>query len=177
MVKKLCKFFGYSVFFIVALLYFTPKVSLYYFLETKLNQLNIVIGLEEAVDNGFTLDLKHQTVYYKSIQSATIKEANLHFFILYNALNFKDITLSSIAKSFFPLYIENATIQYTLFNPLYLQVAIDGEFGKSNVRYSILKRTLHIELLPSDLMLNSYMNTLKNMHKNKEGEYSYDTAI
>lgn len=177
MVKKLCKFFGYSVFFIVALIYFTPKVSLYYFLETKLNQLEIVIGLEEALDNGFTLGVKHQSVYYKSIQSATIKEAHLKIFMLYNALNFKDITLSSVAKSFFPLHIENATIQYTLFNPLYIQAVIDGEFGKANARYSILKKTLHIELLPSDLMLKSYMNTLKNMQKNKEGEYSYDTAI
>ncbi len=177
MVKKLYKFFGYSVFFIVTLMYFTPKISLYYFLETKLNHFAVVIDSEEAIDNGFTLKINHQTVYYESIQSATIKESTLKLLILYNALNLQDITLSSAAKSFVPLHIDTATITYTLFDPLYIKAAMDGEFGKAHVRYNLLERTLHLELFPSELMLKSYVNTLKNMRKSKEGEFTYDKTI
>lgn len=177
MVKKLCKFFGYSVFFIVALIYFTPKASLYYFVETKLNQFDVVISNEEAVDKGFALEIDHQIIYYKSIQSANIQKTNLKLSMLYNALTLKDITLSSVAKSFIPLHIEKATIKYTIFDPLDIKAVIDGEFGRANIRFSILKRTLHLELFPSELMLKSYVNTLKNMRKQKEGEYTYDKTI
>lgn len=177
MVKKFCKFFGYSVFFIVALIYFMPKVNLYYFLETKLNLLDVVISSEDAIDKGFTLELNHQDVYYKSIQSMNIQKTHIKIFILHNTLNFEDVMLSNIAKSFLPLHIHHAMITYTLFDPLHIKADVDGEFGKANVRFNILKNTFHMKLFPSELMLESYENTLKNMRKHKEGEFIYDKTI
>lgn len=177
MVNKFYKFFGYSAFFILALMYFIPKVSLYYFLETKLNQFNIVISSEETIDKGFTLQINNPNIYYTSIQSANIKEINIQLFMLYNVVNLQDMTLSSTAKSFIPLHIENVTIKYTIFDPLYIKANIDGEFGKANVSFGILKKILHLELFPSELMSKSYMNTLKDMNKNKEGEFAYDKTI
>lgn len=177
MVKKLFKFFGYSAFFIVALMYFTPKVSLYYFLETKLNQFAVVISSEEAVDKGFTLELDHADVYYKSIQSANIEKVDIKLLVLYNALSFQNIKISSAAKSFIPLHVQNANIKYTIFDPLHIKADIVGEFGNANVSFDILKRTLHLKLIPSALMLKSYGNTLKNMSKNENGGYTYDKTI
>ncbi|WP_415396554.1 hypothetical protein [Sulfurimonas sp. CS5] len=177
MVKKLYKFFGYSLVFILALMYFVPKVSLYYFLETKLDQFAVVISSEEVLDKGFTLKIKHADLYYKSIQSANIQESNIKLFVLYNAVDFQNITLSSAAKFFVPLHVKNINIKYTMFDPLYIKADVEGEFGKANVRFSIFDKTLHLKLLPSELMLKSYVNTLKNMSKNEKGEYIYDKTI
>jgi hypothetical protein len=177
MVKKLFKFFGYSLFFIVALMYFTPKVSVYYFLETKLTQFAVVVSSEEAIDKGFTLELNHADVYYKSIQSANIETTDIKLFVLYNALSFQNITISSAAKSFVPLHVQNANIKYTIFDPLHIKADIVGEFGNANVSFDIREKTLHLKLFPSPLMLKSYGNTLKNMRKNEKGEFTYDKTI
>jgi hypothetical protein len=177
MVKKVTKFFGYSLFFLLALFYFTPKVSVYYFLETLLAPHAVVISSEEAVDRGFTLQINHANISVKGIESANIGVIDVKIFALYNAIDFKDITLSSAAQSFIPLHVETATLKYTILDPLNVVAKIKGEFGEANVTFNILEKALHLELIPSDLMLKEYKNSLQNMSKNENGEYVYDKTI
>lgn len=177
MVKKLTKFFGYSLFFLLALMYFTPKVSIYYFLETLLAPHAVVISSEEAVDRGFTLQINHANISFKAIESANIAEIDIKIFALYNVIHCKDITLSGAAQSFIPLHVEAATLKYSVFNPLNVVAKINGEFGEANVTFNILERALHLKVVPSDLMLKDYKNTLQNMSKNENGEYIYDKTI
>ena len=177
MVKKMTKFLGYSLFFILALICFTPKVSVYYFLETMLVPHAIAINSETAVDNAFTLSVNNANISVQSIESANIAETNVKIFALYNRIEFKDITLSATSQVFVPRHVESANISYTLLNPLNVVAKINGAFGEADVKFNLIERALHLKVIPSELMLKEYKNTLQNMSKNENGEYVYDKNI
>ncbi|MFA6136545.1 MAG: hypothetical protein WC667_00525 [Sulfurimonas sp.] len=177
MVKKITKFLAYFVFFILALMYFAPKVSLYYFLESRLAPLGIIISTEDATDRGFSLDIKSANISFKSIESANIAEINVKIFALYNVIDFENITLSTAVKSFLPLHVETAKVRYTILDPLNLKAELKGEFGDAEAEFNLMKRALHLELIPSPLMLKEYKTTLQSMKINERGRYLYDQNI
>jgi len=174
MVKKLFKFLAYLLLFFFAFIYFAPKVALYYVAEKELSKFDIVISDEIAKERGFSLELSDATLYVKSIESAEVKESSLTLLGLYNHLSVEDITLSSTAKAFLPLYIESINATYALYNPLNVTLNAEGEFGELDASFNILERTLHIEMLPSVVMLQKYKNSLRELTKNEDGSYSYD---
>ena len=174
MVKKLGVFLAYVIFFLLSLMYFTPKVSIYYFLEQQIKEFDVVISNEEVIDRGFTLDIKHSDVSVKSIDSASISEVYVNVFGLYNSIGLREVLLSSTAKTFIPLQVESVNISYTIFDPLHVNAKAIGEFGKAYASFSVLERSLHVRLLPSDKMMKSYKSTLRNFKKDENGEYIYD---
>jgi len=171
---KIARFIAYTFFFIMALMYFFPKVSVYYFLEQQLKPYGIIISSEEIEDSGFGLSVTHATISAKSIESANIANIDTKVFGFYNSLNMSDISLSTAAASFVPLHVESASLKYTIFNPLNVVAHAYGEFGEADVSINILERSLHVDLIPSKMMLKDYRNTLRNLKKSDNGEFVYD---
>lgn len=177
MVKRISIFFAYSMFFILALMYFTPKKSLYFLLERELKSYDVIISNEEVKDSGFTLELQNADLFVKSIKSANAKEVSLKIFAIYNALTLNDITLSNAAASFVPLHIDELDISHSIFNPLNITVYGIGEFGEAEATFSILDRTLHVDIEPSDKMKKEYKNSMRQLKKSEDGGYSYDKTF
>jgi len=177
MVKKIVKFSLYVLFFLAAVLFFIPKVSLYYLAEKELKKYDVVVSNERVDDRGFTLSINSANVYVKSIKSANIVEINIKPFLLYNGVNVKNITLADTAKSFVPLKIEQLNIEYSLFNPLNITANAKGEFGELEISVQVVERRVHLELQPSKLMLKSYQNTLRQLKKTENGGYVYDKVL
>lgn len=177
MVKKLAVFFAYVLFFILALMYFTPKISAYYFLEQQAKPFGLLISKEKLSDTGFSLNIEDASVSFKSIESANIKNTNIKVFGIYNSVSLENIALSSAAASFVPLNVDVANISYTVFSPLSVNAYINGEFGEAQAIYDIVQNAIHIELIPSKKMLKKYRSTLTNLKKQKSGEYIYDQAF
>lgn len=177
MVKKITKFLAYSLFFILAFIYFAPKVSIYYFLETMLLPYAITISSEAVVDNALSLSINHANISIQSIESANIEETNVKIFALYNVIEFKNITLSKALQPFVPRHVQSANIKYTLLNPLNVLAKINGDFGEADVKFNLIERTLHLRVKPSELMLKEYKSTLQNINKNENGEGVYDKNI
>lgn len=177
MVKKIAIFFAYTLFLALALMYFTPKSSVYFLLEEQLKKYDVVISSEEINEGSFTLNIKDADVSFKSISSAKIAKSDVKIFALYNSLNFEDITLSSTAKSFAPLKIEKVKVVYSVLNPMNATLYGVGEFGEVNAEFNILKMSLHLVLKPSEIMSKDYKNTLKNLLKTENGEFTYDKTF
>jgi len=177
MVKKIVVFLLYSAFFMLSLIYFIPKENIYYFLEHELKQKEIILSGEEVKDSGFVLGVKDIKVYFNSINSAKISKIDMAFFVVYNSISVNEIKLTSVAKSFVPLYIDNIHITYSILNPLNLCGSSNGKFGSLKLRFNILENTLHMELKPSKLMLKEYASTLKNLNKLENGEFVYDKTF
>ncbi len=173
MVKKLLMFFAYILFFILALMYFTPKVSLYYMLEKELKNYEVVLSDESLNDSGFALHVESMDVYVKGIDSANVKSVVLKVFGLYNSLSVENITLSSVAISFIPLNIDQAAISYSIFDPLHVKINGSGGFGDATGSLHILDRALNIKVIPSSNMLKKYRNSMRKLTKNEDGSYSY----
>lgn len=177
MVKKLTVLFAYLSFFMLSLMYFTPKVSIYYFLESELKPYDVIISSETLEDNGFSLNVQNALIYVKSIESAEIKDLDVTIFGLYNSIALKDIKLSSTVGSFVPLNVRDVNVAYHLFNPLNVTANAIGEFGEAEVFLNLAERSLHVVLKPSDLMKKSYGNTLRNLKKSENGEFTYDKTF
>ena len=170
---RILKFSAYALFFIFALIFFMPKVSLYYYAEQKLAENKIIFSNESAVDNGLSLKLSNADISYDAIESANIKNIDIKLLIFYNSLSVENIELSSMASSFVPLHIKRLDIKYTILNPVTIIANASGEFGEANARLNILDKNVTILLTPSELMLNKYKNTLQSLRRNQSGEYEY----
>lgn len=170
---RILKLVAYILFFILALIYFISKVSVYYYVEKKLEENKIVLSHETAIDSGLSLKLNKASISYKAIESATVKNIDIKMLLLYNSISAQDIELSSMASSFVPLHIKTLDVRYAFFNPLNIVAQASGEFGEASGRLNILDKNITILLKPSKLMLNQYRNTLNNFRKNKSGEYEY----
>jgi hypothetical protein len=170
---KIVKFFGYVAFFMLSLMYFTPKESIYYFAEQTLKNYKVVISDEAVIDRGFTLRLEHLDVYVESIESAKIDEVEIALFGLYNKVEAKNIFLSSVAASFLPVKIDDIQIVYSVLSPLKATLNAVGEFGEVHGVVNIKEKKVVLVLKPSKLMRSRYTKTLRNLRKTADGEYEY----
>ena len=178
MVKKLFKFFLYALFFIAMLIFFIPKISLYYFAEKQfMKPYSLIVSSEKLQDNGFSLTIKDAKITLKSIPSAEVKTIDIKVLALYNTISIKDIKLASMASSFVPLNIYNIDIKYTILNPLNITIKSSGDFGDVDGRVDIVKREIYITLKASQIMRSKFKTTLKVLKRDKNGEYIYEKNI
>ena len=174
MVRKIGLFFSYFIFFVLSLMYFNPKISVYYFLENELKKHNIVVSDEVLEDHGFSLEVQNANIFVESIKSANVENIDVKMLVLYNSIDVKNISLSKVATSFMPLNIKKLSVSYMVFNPLNIKMYAVGKFGELNGVFNLLDFTFHADLKPSQLMLSKYQNSMRSFKKNKNGEYVYD---
>jgi len=177
MVKKISLFFGFMLFFIYALIYFTPKQSLYYLAEHKLKEYDVIISKEMVRDSGFSFYINNADVSVKTISSAVIQKIKISCLIFYNSLSIKNITLTSVARNFIPLNIDTVYIHYSIIHPIKLFINAKGEFGTAYGSINILKRVILIHLSPSKKMLRNYHSTLNMLKKDKNGGFVYEQSF
>jgi hypothetical protein len=177
MVKKLLIFLAYSAFFIFALMLFIPKASLYFFFEKELKNYEVVISKEQLKENLLSLDIHNLELSAKGIDTALIKDASVTLLGISNSVDLEKIKLSSLVEAYLPSKIEHLEINYTLFNPLNITAAAQGEFGEARASFNITSRALRVVLKPSKKMLSRYRNSLRKFKKSKEGEYIYAKSI
>ncbi len=173
MVKKLSKFLAYTLFFIFALMVFIPKSSLYFSLEEKIKTFDIVISKDTLQENIFSLNVQNLNISVKGIESGTAEEVDITLLLFYNSLKFKNIKLSSLVEAYLPSKIQELKVTYTVFNPLYVEVEAEGEFGEIEAEFDILERSLSVRLHPTDIMLKRYKKSIKMFKKSQEGDYVY----
>ena len=170
---KISKIFAYFVFFILALIYFLPKLNLYYYLENELQNHQIVLKEKIKIGTGFALELKSTDVFYNSIDIAKVENIKLKIFFLYNTMQVKNVKLSNLAASFIPEDIEQIDIRYSIINPLNIVAHLNGGFGVANINFNVLDKNVSVDLIPSKIMLQRYQNTLRNFTKTGDKEYKY----
>jgi hypothetical protein len=175
--KKIALFLFYSLFFLAMLLFFTPKENLYYFAEEQLKPLGIVIGYEEVIDHGFSLEIKDAKLYVQKIKSANIASTTIHFFGLYNTITIKNIILDSTFEQFFPPLINHVTLHESIFSPQKIVAEAIGDFGEAHATVNLLDRNISVIVKPSKLMRSRYRNTLRQLKKTKEGDYRYESKF
>ena len=177
MVKKLALFFAYVLFFILALMYFTPKSNLYFALENELKKHDVIISNESVIDNGFSLELQNAQLFFKSIKSADIEVVNIKIFGIYNSLSMSGIRLSQTLSSFTPLKIDEVIISHSIFNPINIKLYELGENGEAKGSFNLLDMALHIVFEPSKMMLKEHKNSLREFKKSEDGGYVYDKTF
>ncbi len=177
MVKKLLKFFAYTFFFVVALMVFVPKTSIYYLLEKNLKKFDVVISDEQLKESLLSLNITNAHISTKGIDSAIISKSDITLLLFYNKLSFRDIKLSSIVETYLPSKIASLEIDYSLLHPLTLEINAEGDFGEARGSLHLLDRDVSLILKPSKKMFTSYKKSLRFFKKDKDGEYTYAKSL
>lgn len=177
MVRKISKFFAYFAFFVLALMYFTPKESIYYLGEDELKKFGVVISGESVKDKGLSLEIKDASLSVEAIESAKVETLDITLLFLFNSVHVQNITLSSMAANFIPVHIQDISISYNIFDPLHINAKAVGEFGEAKARVSLLDRKASLKLKASKKMQRSYSQTLNMLKRDKEGGYRYEQSF
>lgn len=134
----------------------------------------VIISEEKINDKGYYLSIDNLNISYKEIQSMLVDNVDIYIFTLYNKVSFHNIKLAKALSAFIPVNITNVDLHYSVFNPLNIMASAKGEFGEMRASFDISEYSLHLDLVPSKLMLKSYKSTLRNLKKVENGEYTYD---
>jgi len=177
MVKKLTTYFLYTAVFLLALIYFVPKNSIYYFAEHELKKYDVVISNERLEDNLFTLKIKNMDIDVQGIETLSIDKSTIMLLVFYNSMTFNNIKLSSAMQAFLPVKIQKVSVVYTILDPFHVKAVAQGDFGKAESFVSLKEKRVKVVLHPSRSMLEHYRNSLRMFKKAKNGEYIYAQAF
>jgi len=171
--KFIFKLFTYLFVFILALLVFFPKQSVYNLIEQELAKNKVIISGEKRDEKLFALDIKDSDIYYEGINVANVNKTSFESYLVYTKLEIKDIRLLDSFKSMVPSPISNIKVEYSILDIKNAKIKANGLFGKLNGNIDILNRVITLELEASSKMKSSYSKILRQMRL-KEGKYLYE---
>ena len=168
MVKRIVGGFFLSL---ILLWLFAPKHELYYFLEKKLKEKNIIISNETITDTWYGIKLTDADIYANGVKMAKVAELNFNFFFLYNTLTVKEIKIDKAFQTMAPKEVHDLNAKYSIINPLKITLTGDGSFGTLDGAVTLHKKKVEI-LFPVAKELKSVKKFLK--HDKTKGWY-YET--
>ena len=171
--KKILKSLVYVIFFIFISMVLLPKQELFYFLEKKLEEKNILISNEQFENKILGFDLKYSDIYFEQINVTNIEKLSIDTYLFYNQVSIKNVRLLDSFKSMFPTPLTNIYLTYSILDYENVQIKADGIFGKLYGSINIFDRKAIVYLEATSSMKNSYSNVLRQM-KFKDGRYVYE---
>ncbi|UTJ05763.1 hypothetical protein [Arcobacter roscoffensis] len=171
--KKILKSLVYVIFFIFISMVLLPKQELFYFLEKKIEEKNIVISNEQFENKILGFDLKYSDIYFEQINVANVEKLSINTYLFYNQVSIKNVRLLDSFKSMFPTPLTNIYLTYSILDYENVQIEADGIFGKLYGSINIFDRKAIVYLEATSSMKNSYSNVLRQM-KFKDGRYVYE---
>jgi len=156
------KFFIVLTGFLIGAIFFLPKQNIYYFVQQKLAENKIHI-ISEINSNPLKLSLSNGKIYYKNMEIATFKNADVYLFLVYNKAEIKDIKLK--LGSYF---VSFATLTYTVVSPFEIIIKAKGNFADMSGTVNLKEKYVKL-----------YFNNIKNpsikrmLKKDKKGYYYY----
>lgn len=171
--KKLLKIFVYVIVFILSMIIFLPKESLYNLVEKQLEKEHLIISNEKRDENLLGLTINDANIYYQDIKIANVEKNSISTYLFYTNINIENIRLLDSLKTMIPSPISNINISHSIFEYDKLNIIGNGSFGDISGFVDIVNRVIFLELNASNKMKTSYSKILMNM-KLKDGRYIYE---
>jgi len=115
---------------ILSLWIFAPKEEIYYLLEKRLSQSDIVISNEQIKDTLFGLEILDADIYLKGIKVAKIGSMKLNIFFLYNNLEISSVITDKGIANFAPKSINRLDATFSVLKPYKIAIEGNGSFGE-----------------------------------------------
>ena len=171
--KKLLKPLVYLVAMLALLIFFSPKVNLYYLLEEFAVEQNIYISDEEAKDSGFSLHILNAKVYLDELFIAEAEDTQVSMWLVYNNFEVKNIDLNKGFSDFMPSYIKNIQVTHHIFNPTFLSLSGESSDSFFYGNVDLLNRIVQVHLRLGTKSEKKFKNSLRALEK-EEGGYLYE---
>ncbi len=174
--KKLGLGIVYLFITIYSVIFFAPKINLYYQLEELMQEKQIVITQENIIDNGFSLSVEDGRLYYGDLLVAEFDKINILSLLVFNRISLDPVILSKDMEAFFPRNIQELSLKQTLFNPLHVSINGFGDFGVIAGDINLLDRNITLDLEPSKVLISKKPFWMKKLKKIETGAYRYATT-
>lgn len=174
--KPLMKISAYLAIGIFFIIFFLPKVNLYYKLETMLQEYKITLSQEYVEDSGVALHVKDALLYYDDLAVAQIHTIALRPLLLYNSLDIASFVLHEDMAQFLPTQIDGISAHYSIIDPLHVNISSEGQFGTLEGSIGLFDRNISLHLIPSALLEKQNPFWLRRLKKDSEGGYRYESA-
>ena len=174
--KKLFIFFAYLLITLYAVIFFAPKLQLYYQAETLLQKYNIAISKEIVQDRGFVTHIREGEIYFDDLRVAKIEHISLTTLLFYNALHVDAFSFADDMRRFVPLSVERIDLRYSITSPLHITLSAVGAFGELTGSVDLRARIVRLFLSPSKELLAKKPFWLRKLKKSKEGGYIYESS-
>ncbi|NKQ40580.1 MAG: hypothetical protein HF962_03320 [Sulfurovum sp.] len=125
----------------LAIMLLMPKKELYYLLEKKLHEQNIIISQEKISEGLLSLNIEHPVIYFSGTPLATAENINLWSLLFYTKVDFKGLMIAQGLVN--EIALQKFTAVHSMFSPL--AIAVDGESslgdidGKAQLRERVLR--------------------------------------
>ena len=171
--KKLLKFSAYIVVMLALIIFFSPKINLYYLLEEFAVEQNIYVSDEKVADSGFSLNIMNAKVYLDELFLAETEETTLSMWLVYNSFEANNIDLNEGFSDFMPSVIKHIEVEYHILNPISLSLSGESEDSFFYGDINLLERVVQIHLRLGSKSEKRFANSLRALKK-EEGGYIYE---
>ncbi len=149
------------------LILFMPKSQLYFYGEKLLNEQGIAIYDEKIKETPIDFTIQNGDIYFEGALVATIDKAKVQPFILFNQIKIDGVKLQGLAKDLLNISLNKATAKESILKPFYVDLNIEGSFGKAAGWIDLKSRVIHIDIVEA-----KNINPIrKYLHKNEKGWY------
>ena len=146
MIKTIMKYLAYIFLFVFMSIYLAPKENLYFYLEKQLEKHHIVLSDEKLEEKAFGLNIKDTSIYYNKTSIAKINTINISSLVFNNTITIDKINVDDSFKAFIPTKFENININYSLVDPLNINIKGDTKLGLVNGTFNLLEQKLTLIL-------------------------------
>ncbi len=171
--KTLLKIFAYLLVMLALVIFFLPKVNLYYKAEEFMLRQKLSISNELVRDSGVTLEINNGDILFDKLALAHIDSVCLSPWLFYNRIRFQNIHVNEGFSDFLPEEIEDIVLRHVVYNPT--KVELSGKSGKDLVygEVDLLERVVRIHLQLESRSEEKYRSMLARLNK-EEGGYLYE---
>ena len=174
--KYIGSFLAYFIITLVLILFFLPKINLYYLSEAFIEKYKVTISGEKLVDKGLSFKIKEGTIYFDDLVVAKIDEISILPLLVYNSIQVSPFSFSKDMEQFLPLAIENINITQSIVNPVHVKIESSGDFGSLVGDIALYDRNISLVLMPSKLLIKQKPFWMKRLKKDSQGGYRYESA-
>jgi hypothetical protein len=174
--KRVKSIIIYSIVFVGLLLFFAPKLQLYFALEKQMQSLNIKISQERVNDQGLTLALQEGSLYYSDLLVGQFETVSLLPALVFNRVNIERFAFSEEMNRFAKGAIHNVNVTHHIFMPLIVHISADADMGEMRAEINLKDRNVSLNFMPTEAFLKQPPFWLSKMKKSEEGGYAFETT-
>lgn len=172
--KFLLKIFTYLIVFLLALLIFLPKASLYNLAQKELKKQNVIISNEKIDEKFFGLNIADAKIYLDGINVSNVENINLKTYFVYTSFEVDNITTLESLKNFILTPIEKISLKYSLLDVKRVEIQGNSIYGELSGYIDLFTQTIHLDFNANAKMKREYSKLLNSNMKLKDGRYIYE---
>lgn len=157
---------------LLSIVIFAPKRELYYLLENKLVEEDIIISQEKINAGLFSLDIIEPDLYIKGLKIASVKRVKVTPLLFFTTASVREVQFDPAFDRWVAGGVTKITATHQLFDPFRIQLVFSGGFGEARGYADMQTRMMHLDFLGESVPAK-----LRALFRKGEKGWYYETSF